>query len=113
MKHDITIFEVNKRMFLAKNEFFEKDSSAVQNEYNDLMASNDFLKQRLDTKFKFQKHENSPEKMFDKVEEEFESKVSKNFISRSTFKTKNSELLKEIWENMKYLKRRKVCLRLR
>ncbi|GKA95492.1 hypothetical protein Tco_0817530 [Tanacetum coccineum] len=47
MKQQIVIFEKDKRIFLVKNEFFEKVSSSVQKEYNDLLASNDVLKQRL------------------------------------------------------------------
>ncbi|GJR89769.1 transposase, MuDR [Tanacetum coccineum] len=55
MKQQIILFEEDKRM-LAKNEFLEKVSSSVQKEYNDLLASNDVLKQRLETKFKFSKN---------------------------------------------------------
>ncbi|GJT70442.1 hypothetical protein Tco_1029728 [Tanacetum coccineum] len=55
MKQQFILFEEDKRIFLAKNEFFEKVSSSVQKENNDLLASNDVLKQRLETKFKFSK----------------------------------------------------------
>ncbi|GJW91525.1 hypothetical protein Tco_0169078 [Tanacetum coccineum] len=44
MKKQIILFEEDKRMFLAKNEFMKKVSSSVQKEYNDLLASNDVLK---------------------------------------------------------------------
>ncbi|GJR59222.1 hypothetical protein Tco_1501384 [Tanacetum coccineum] len=44
MKQQIILFEEDKRMFLAKNEFMKKVSSSVQKEYNDLLASNDVLK---------------------------------------------------------------------
>nr|GEX18535.1 hypothetical protein [Tanacetum cinerariifolium] len=47
MKQQIILFEEEKRMLLAKNEFLEKPSSSVQKEYNDLLASNDILKQSL------------------------------------------------------------------
>ncbi|GJZ85680.1 hypothetical protein Tco_0651019 [Tanacetum coccineum] len=53
MKQQIICFEEDKRMFLAKNKFLEKVASSVQKEYNDLLASNDVLKQRHETKFKF------------------------------------------------------------
>ncbi|GJY78877.1 hypothetical protein Tco_0484678 [Tanacetum coccineum] len=101
MKQQIVIFEEDKRMFLAKNEFLEKVSSSVQKEYNDLLASNDVLKQRLETKFKFSKHDTSLEKMIEMIEKEYESNVSKISITRSTFKTKNLELVKEMRDKVK------------
>ncbi|GKF05074.1 hypothetical protein Tco_0035742 [Tanacetum coccineum] len=55
MKQQIVMFEEDKRMFLAKNKFLEKMSSSMQKEYNDLLVSNDVLKHRLETKFKFLK----------------------------------------------------------
>ncbi|GJU96004.1 hypothetical protein Tco_1320760 [Tanacetum coccineum] len=81
MKQQSNLFEEYKRMFLAKNEFLEKVSSSMQKEYNDLLASNDVLKQRLETKFKFLKHDNSLEKIFEMIEQEYESYVSKIFIT--------------------------------
>ncbi|GKC46659.1 hypothetical protein Tco_1064381, partial [Tanacetum coccineum] len=72
MKQQIILFEEDKRIFLAKNEFLEKVSSSVQKEYNDLLASNDVLKQRLETKFKLLKHDTSLEKMFEMIEKEYE-----------------------------------------
>ncbi|GKB14636.1 hypothetical protein Tco_0848559, partial [Tanacetum coccineum] len=101
MKQQIILFEEDKRMFLAKNEFLEKVSSLVQKDYNDLLASNDVLKQRLETKFKFLKHANSLEKMVEMIEEEYESNVSKILITSSTFETKNLELVKEIKNKVK------------
>ncbi|GJW12554.1 hypothetical protein Tco_1578381 [Tanacetum coccineum] len=71
MKQQIILFEEDKRMFLAKNEFLEKVSSSMQKEYNDLLASNDVLKQRLEIKF------------------------------NSTFETKNLELVKEMGDKVK------------
>ncbi|GKB31600.1 hypothetical protein Tco_0871001 [Tanacetum coccineum] len=101
MKQQIILFEEDKRMFLAKNEFLEKVSSSVQKEYNDLLASNDVLKQRLETKFKFLKHDNSLEKMIEMIEKEYESNVSKFSITSSTFESKNLELAKEIGDKVK------------
>nr|GFA99896.1 outer membrane protein porin [Tanacetum cinerariifolium] len=101
MKQQIILFEEEKRMFLDKNEFLEKVSSSVQKEYNDLLASNDVLKQRLETKFKFLKHDNSLEKMFEMIKQEYESNVSKIFITSSTIKTKNLELVKEMRDKVK------------
>ncbi|GJR38118.1 hypothetical protein Tco_1213802 [Tanacetum coccineum] len=85
-------------MFLAKNEFIEKVSSSVQKEYNDLLASNDVLKQRLETKFRFLKHDNSLDKMFEMIEKEYESNVLKISITSLTLETKNLELVKEMGE---------------
>nr|GEV67003.1 outer membrane protein porin [Tanacetum cinerariifolium] len=101
MKQQIILFEVVKRIFLAKNEFLEKVSSSVQKEYNGLLASNDVLKQRLETKFKFLKHDNSLEKMFEMIEQEYESNVSKIFITSSTIETKNLELVKKMGDKVK------------
>ncbi|GJW70738.1 hypothetical protein Tco_0127655 [Tanacetum coccineum] len=101
MKQQLILFEEDKRMFLAKNEFLEKVSSSVQKEYNDLLASNDVLKQRLETKFKFLKHDNSLEKMIEMIEKEYESNVSKFSITSSTFESKNLELAKEIGDKVK------------
>ncbi|GKA54825.1 hypothetical protein Tco_0753774 [Tanacetum coccineum] len=88
-------------MFLAKNEFLEKVSSSVQKEYNDLLASNNVLKQRLETKFKFSKHDTSREKMIEMIEKEYESNVSKIFIISSMFETVNLELVKEMKDKVK------------
>ncbi|GJY45068.1 hypothetical protein Tco_0433281 [Tanacetum coccineum] len=78
-----------------------KMSSSVQKEYNDLLASNDVLKQRLETKFKFSKHDTSLEKMIEMIEKEYESNVSKISITSSTFETKNLELVKEMGDKVK------------
>ncbi|GKA34530.1 hypothetical protein Tco_0720959 [Tanacetum coccineum] len=101
MKQQIILFEEDKRMFLAKYEFLEKVSSSVQNEYNDLLASNDVLKHRLKTKFKILKHDNSLEKMFEMIKHEYESNVSKISITSSTIETKNLELVKEMGVKVK------------
>ncbi|GJW11881.1 hypothetical protein Tco_1577708 [Tanacetum coccineum] len=101
MKQQIILFEEDKRMFLAKKEFLEKVSSSVQKEYNDLLASNDVLKQRLETKFKFLKHDYFFwMKMIEMIEEENESNVSKISITSSMLETKNLELVKEMGELM-------------
>ncbi|GJR85043.1 hypothetical protein Tco_0209054 [Tanacetum coccineum] len=70
-------------------------------EYNDLLASNDVLKQRLATKFMFLKHDTSLEKMFEMIEKESKSNVSKISMSSSTFEYKNLKLVKKIWDKMK------------
>ncbi|GKD78622.1 hypothetical protein Tco_1341243 [Tanacetum coccineum] len=101
MKQQIVMFEEDKRMFLAKNEFLEKMSSSMQKEYNDLLASNDVLKHRLETKFKFLKQDTSLEKMIEMIEKEYESNVSKISITSSTFETKNLELVKEMGDKVK------------
>ncbi|GKA07429.1 hypothetical protein Tco_0686653 [Tanacetum coccineum] len=76
-------------------------SSSVQKEYNDLLASNDVLKQRLETMFMFLKHDNSLEKIIEMTEKEYESNVSKISITSSTFETKNLELVKEMGDKVK------------
>ncbi|GJY33447.1 hypothetical protein Tco_0417916 [Tanacetum coccineum] len=73
----------------------------MQKEYNDLLDSNDVLKQRLETKFKFSKHDTSLEKMIEMIEKEYESNVSKISITCSTFETNNFELVKEIEDKVK------------
>ncbi|GKA04322.1 hypothetical protein Tco_0677103 [Tanacetum coccineum] len=99
IKQQIILFEEDKRMFLDKNEFLEKVSSSVQKEYNDLLASNDVLKQRLE---KFLKHDNSLEKIIEMLEKEYESNVSKISITSSTIETKNLELVKEKGDKVKH-----------
>ncbi|GJS58126.1 hypothetical protein Tco_0652910 [Tanacetum coccineum] len=101
IKQQIIIFEEDKRMFLAKIEFLEKVSSSVQKEYNDLLASNDVLKQRLEMKFKILKHDNSLEKMIEMIKKEYESNVSKISVTSSTFESKNLELVKEMGDKVK------------
>ncbi|GKA44764.1 hypothetical protein Tco_0737560 [Tanacetum coccineum] len=93
MKQQINLLEEDKRMFLAKNEFLEKVSSSVQKLYNDLLASNDVLKQRVATKFMFLKHDTSLEKMFEMIEKEYKSNVSKISMSSSSFESKNLKLV--------------------
>ncbi|GKA11278.1 hypothetical protein Tco_0690711 [Tanacetum coccineum] len=95
------MFEEDKRMFLAKHEFLEKMSSSVKKGYNDLLASNDVLKHRLETKFKFLKQDTSLETMIEMIEKEYESNVSKISITSSTFETKNLELVKEMGDKVK------------
>ncbi|GJV38018.1 hypothetical protein Tco_1410495 [Tanacetum coccineum] len=51
--------------------------------------------------FKFSKHDTSLEKMIEMIEKEYESNVSKIFITRSTFETKNLELVKEMGDIVK------------
>ncbi|GKB59446.1 hypothetical protein Tco_0915632 [Tanacetum coccineum] len=101
MQQQVIIIEEDKRMFLAKNESFEKVSSSVQKEYNDLLASNDDLKQRLETKFAFLKYDNYLEKIIEAMEKEYALNVSKIFITSSPFETKNLELVKEMEDIVK------------
>ncbi|GJX13111.1 hypothetical protein Tco_0204869 [Tanacetum coccineum] len=97
----------NKVLKFGESELSEKiDQMKSQcllrfKEYNDLLASNDVLKQKLETKFKFLKHDNSLEKMFEMIEKEYESNVSKISITSSTFENKNFELVKEIGDKIK------------
>nr|GEV13251.1 retrovirus-related Pol polyprotein from transposon TNT 1-94 [Tanacetum cinerariifolium] len=75
--------------------------SSVQQEYNALLASNGILKQRLKTKFKVLKHDHSLKKMFEMIEQEYESNISKISITSSTIETKNLEFVKEIGDKVK------------
>ncbi|GKC27525.1 hypothetical protein Tco_1034819 [Tanacetum coccineum] len=101
IKQQNNLYEEDERMLLAKNEYLEKVSSSVQKENNDLLASNDVLKQRLETKFKFSKHDISLEKMFEMIEKEYKSNVSKISMSSSSFESKNLELVKEMGYKVK------------
>ncbi|GJV91283.1 hypothetical protein Tco_1539096 [Tanacetum coccineum] len=71
MKQQIILFEEDKRMFLAKNEFLKK----------------------------FFKNDNSLEKMIEKIKKEYELNVSN--ISITTFETKNLKLVKEMRDKIK------------
>ncbi|GJR89773.1 hypothetical protein Tco_0213784 [Tanacetum coccineum] len=101
MKQQIILFEKDKRMFLAKNEFLEKVSSSVQKEYNDLLDFNDVLKQRLETKFKFLKHDNSLEKMIKTIEKEMWDRVKCFDEEKKAFETKISKLEKILAQRVK------------
>ncbi|GJY30320.1 hypothetical protein Tco_0413815 [Tanacetum coccineum] len=76
-------------------------SSSVQKEYNDLLASNDVLKQRLETKFKFLKHDNSLEKMIETIEKEMGDKVKCFDEEKKAFETKISKLEKILEQRVK------------
>ncbi|GKD44661.1 hypothetical protein Tco_1269306 [Tanacetum coccineum] len=76
-------------------------SSSMQKKYNDLLGSNDILKHRLETKFKFLKQDTSLQKMIEMNEKEYESNVLKISITSSTFETKNLELVKEMGDKVK------------
>ncbi|GJY27602.1 retrotransposon protein, putative, ty3-gypsy subclass [Tanacetum coccineum] len=84
MKQQIILFEEVKRIFLTKNEFLEKVSSLVQKDYNDLLASNDVLKQRLETNSTIEsKNLELVKEMGDKVKRfDDEKKVFANKISK-------------------------------
>ncbi|GJZ05567.1 hypothetical protein Tco_0539360 [Tanacetum coccineum] len=103
-----SVEELSKARALVEATLRERDemidaqlSSSMQKKYNDLLASNDILKQRLETKFKFSKHDTFLEKMIEMIEKEYESNVSKISITSSTFETKNLELVKEMGDKVK------------
>ncbi|GKE25218.1 hypothetical protein Tco_1436730 [Tanacetum coccineum] len=97
---ETTLREKDKMVF-AQCEKIRLLKEQLQKEYNDLLASNNVLKQRLETKFKFSKHDTSLEKMIEMIEKEYESNVSKFFITSSTLETKNLELVKEMGDKVK------------
>ncbi|GKA20889.1 hypothetical protein Tco_0700878 [Tanacetum coccineum] len=92
---------VNESLNLTIEELSKAQQSEPFYEYTDLLASNDVLKQRLETKFKFSKHDTSLEKMIKMIKKEYESNVSKISITSSTFETKNLELVKEMGDKVK------------
>nr|GEZ46543.1 ribonuclease H-like domain-containing protein [Tanacetum cinerariifolium] len=95
MKQQIILFEEDKRMFLAKNEFLEKLSSSVQKEYNDLMASNDVLRQMkcFDAEKKVFENENS------KLEKVLEQQV-KDFDEINTELSKRTDKFETYFANL-------------
>nr|GEV57073.1 outer membrane protein porin [Tanacetum cinerariifolium] len=58
-------------------------------------------KKLLETKFKVLKHDHSLEKMFEMIEQEYESNVLKISITSSTIETNNLELVKEMGDKVK------------
>ncbi|GKC03821.1 hypothetical protein Tco_0995431, partial [Tanacetum coccineum] len=102
------VYETKESVFLKDIDQMKSQVSklqkvffSVQKEYNDLLASNDVLKQRLERKFKFLKHDNSLEKMFEMIEQEYESNILKISITSSTIETKNLEFVKEMEDKVK------------
>nr|GEY29844.1 ribonuclease H-like domain-containing protein [Tanacetum cinerariifolium] len=94
MKQQIILFEEDKRMFLAKNEFLEQVSSSVQKEYNDLMASNDVLRQSLETKFNLLQNDKSLEQTIKIIEKEMGNTVKCFDAEKKVFENEISKLEK-------------------
>nr|GEW05289.1 outer membrane protein porin [Tanacetum cinerariifolium] len=101
MKQQIILFEEDKRMFLAKNEFLEKVSSSVQKEYNDLLASNDILRQSLETKFNLLQHDKSIEQMIETIEKEMGDTVKRCDAEKKVFENKISNMEKVLEQRVK------------
>nr|GEW34180.1 outer membrane protein porin [Tanacetum cinerariifolium] len=101
MKQQIILFEEDKRMFLAKNEFLEKVSSSVQKEYNDLMSSNYVLRQSLETKFNLVQHDKSLEKTIETIEKEMEDTVKRFDAEKKVFENKISKLKNVLGQRVK------------
>nr|GEV13623.1 hypothetical protein [Tanacetum cinerariifolium] len=111
MKQQIILFEEDKRMFLAKNKFLKKVSYSMQKEYNDLIASNDVLRQSLETNFNLLQNDKSLEQMieiikkemgdivkcFDAEKKEFENEISKLEKENNDLRT-SYNVLKEEYE---------------
>nr|GEW65563.1 hypothetical protein [Tanacetum cinerariifolium] len=102
MKQQITLFEEDKRMFLAKNEFLEKVSYSVQKEYNDLMASNDVLRQSLETKFNLSKNNKSLEQTIEIIEKEMGDTAKSFDAEKKVFENEISKLEKVLEQRVKY-----------
>nr|GEV37359.1 outer membrane protein porin [Tanacetum cinerariifolium] len=101
MKQQIILFEEDKRMFSVKNEFLEKVSSSVQKEYNDLMASNDVLRQSLETKFNLLQNNKSLEQTIEIIEKEMGDKVKSFDAERKVFENEISKLEKVLEQRVK------------
>nr|GFB05734.1 hypothetical protein [Tanacetum cinerariifolium] len=101
MKQQIILFEEDKRMFLAKNKFLEKVSSSVQKEYNDLMASNDVLRQSLKTKFNLLQNDNSLEQTIEIIEKEMGDTVKCFDAEKKVFENEISKLEKVLEKRIK------------
>nr|GEV80551.1 reverse transcriptase domain-containing protein [Tanacetum cinerariifolium] len=97
----IILFKDNKRIFLAKNEFLEKVSSSVQKEYNDLLASNDVLKQKLETKFNLLQHDKSLEKTIEIIKKEMGDTVKCFDAEKKVFENEISKLEKVLEQRVK------------
>nr|GEW03605.1 hypothetical protein [Tanacetum cinerariifolium] len=101
MKQQIILFEEDKRMFLAKNEFLEKVSSSVQKEYNDLMASNDVLRQSLETKFNLLQNDISLEQTIEIIEKETGDTVKCFDAEKKVFENEIYKLEKVLEQRVK------------
>nr|GEV75594.1 outer membrane protein porin [Tanacetum cinerariifolium] len=101
MKQQIILFEKDKRMFLANNEFMEKVSSPVQKEYNDLLASNDILGQSLETKFTLLQHDKSIEQTIETIKKETGNTVKRFDAEKKVFENKISKLEKVLGQRVK------------
>nr|GEU77690.1 pyruvate, phosphate dikinase regulatory protein, chloroplastic [Tanacetum cinerariifolium] len=101
MKQQIILFEEDKRLFLAKNEFLEKVSSSVQKEYNDLMASNDVLRQSLETKFNLLQNDKSLEQTIELIEKEIRDTVKCFDAEKNVFENEISKLEKVLEQRVK------------
>nr|GEZ51931.1 hypothetical protein [Tanacetum cinerariifolium] len=101
MKQQIILFEEDKRMFLAKNEFLEQVSSSVQKEYNDLMASNDVLRQSIETKFNLLQNDKSLEQTIKIIEKEIGDTVKYFDAEKKVFENEISKLEKVLEQRVK------------
>nr|GEW94852.1 outer membrane protein porin [Tanacetum cinerariifolium] len=101
IKQQIIILEEDKRMFLAKNELLEKVSSSVQKEYNDLMASNDVLRQSLETKFNLLQNDKSFEQTIEIIEKEMGDTVKCFDAEKKVFENEITILEKVLEQRVK------------
>nr|GEU32321.1 putative reverse transcriptase domain-containing protein [Tanacetum cinerariifolium] len=110
-------FELNnlEKVYANKESVLLKDVDQMKSQVSELAEklkiSDQEIKQQiilfeedkriLEIKFKFLKHDNSLEKMFEMIEQEYGSNVSKISITSSTIETKNLELVKEMGDKVK------------
>nr|GEU65726.1 outer membrane protein porin [Tanacetum cinerariifolium] len=101
MKQKTILFEEDKRMFLAKNEFLEKVFSSVSKEYNDLLASNDILRQSLETKFNLLQHDLFIEQTIETIKKEMRDTVQRFDANKKVFENKILKLEKILGQRVK------------
>nr|GFA22852.1 reverse transcriptase domain-containing protein [Tanacetum cinerariifolium] len=101
MKQQIILFEEDKQMFLAKNEILEKVSSSVQKEYNDFMASNDVLRQSLETKFNLLQNDKSLEQKIEIIKKEIGDTMKCFDAEKKVFENEISKLKKVLEQRVK------------
>ncbi|GKB72935.1 hypothetical protein Tco_0934347 [Tanacetum coccineum] len=103
-------FELNnlEKVYETKESVLLKDIDQMKSQVSELVEklkiSAQEMKQQiviLETKFKFLKQDTSLETMIEMIEKEYESNVSKIFITSSMFETKNLELVKEMGDKVK------------
>nr|GEW33276.1 reverse transcriptase zinc-binding domain-containing protein [Tanacetum cinerariifolium] len=104
-----------EKVYETKESMLLKDIDQMKSQVSELVKTLEILDQKmkqqiilfeedkriLGTKFKILKHDNYLEKMFEMIEQEYESNISKISITSSTTETKILELVKEMGDKVK------------